>query len=56
MVILRGVPLFPYYDLGAGGAVESFQRKWHQAWGGGGGNNFFPEKEKEMKICCWTLL
>ena len=21
-----------------------------------GGNHFFPEKEKEMKICCWTLL
>ena len=25
MIILRGVTLFPYYDLG--GAVENFQRK-----------------------------
>ena len=22
----------------------------------GGANHFFPEREKEMKICCWTLL
>ena len=22
--------------------------------GGGGGNNFFPEKEKEMKICSYN--
>ena len=29
MMILRGVTLFPYYDLG--GAVENFQRKLHQA-------------------------
>ena len=29
MMILRGVTLFPYYDLG--GAVENFQRKLHRA-------------------------
>ena len=29
MIILRGVTLFPYYDLG--GAVENFQRKLYQA-------------------------
>ena len=23
---------------------------------GGADKFFFPEKEKEMKICCWTLL
>ena len=41
MMILRGVTLFPYYDLG--GAVENFQRKWHSAWapGIGGANHFF---------------
>ena len=48
-----GVTLFPYYDLG--GAVENFQEKLHRAWGGGG-QPFFPEKEKEMKICRSTLL
>ena len=53
MMILRGGgTLFPYYDLG--GAVENFQRKLHRAWGGA--TIFFPEKEKEMKICRWTLL
>ena len=33
MMILRGegVTLFPYYDLGGGGAVENFQRKLHRA-------------------------
>ena len=33
MMILRGVTLFPYYDLGGGGGgtVENFQRKWHWA-------------------------
>ena len=40
MILRRGVTLFPYYDLG----------------GVGGGQPFFPEKEKEMEICCWTLL
>ena len=40
MMILRGVTLFPYYDLG--GAVENFQRKWHSAWAPGiGGPTIF---------------
>ena len=56
MMILRGggqITFFSYYDLG--GAVGNFQRKLHRAWGEGG-QPFFPEKEKEIKICCWALL
>ena len=55
MMILRGGHSFPYYDLG--GAVENFHRKIHDIEhreGGGEGYHFFPEKE--IKICCWTLL
>ena len=55
-MILRGVPLFPYYDLGAGGGGLWKVSNENDIRHGGGGNNFFPEKEKEMKICCWTLL
>ena len=55
MMILRGVTLFPYYDLGGrGGGCGKFPMKMTSSIGGG--NHFFPEKEKEMKICCWTLL
>ena len=32
MMILRGVTLFPYYDLG--GAVENFQRNYIEHKGG----------------------
>ena len=46
------VTLFPYYDLGA---VENFQRKLTSSMEGGA-TICFPKKEKEMKICCWTLL
>ena len=52
MMILRGVTLFPYYDLGGG--CGKFPMKMTSSIGGA--NNFFPEKEKEMKICCWMLL
>ena len=53
MMILRGggggVTLFPYYHLGGG--CGQFPTKITSSIGGGG-NHFFPEKEKEMKICC----
>ena len=52
MMILRGATLFPYYDLGGG--FGKFPTKMTSSiWGA---NHFIPEKEKEMKICCWTLL
>ena len=50
-----GVTLFPYYDLG-GGLWKISNENDIEHSGGGGGNHFFPEKEKEMKICSWTLL
>ena len=45
-MILRGVTLFPYYDVGGGGLwkISNGNDIEHR-----GGNNFFPEKEKEMK-------
>ena len=43
MMILRGVTLFPYYDLGGLWKISNENE-------GGGGNHFFLEKE--MKICC----
>ena len=49
-----GVTLFPYYDLGGG--LWKIPNENYIEHGGGGGQPFFPEKEKEMKICCWTLL
>ena len=55
MMILRGgggVTLFPYYDLGGG--CGKFPTKIMSSIGGA--NLFVPEKEKEMKTCCWTLL
>ena len=52
MMILRGVTLFPYYDLEGG--CGKFPTKITSSIDGGGGNHFFPEKEKEMKICFWT--
>jgi len=49
---------------GGGGGVFSFFP--YCGWGGWGETDiehreeratiFFPDKEKEMKICCWTLL
>ena len=53
MILWGGVTLFPYYDLG--GAVEISNENYikQRGWGC---NHFFPEKEKEVKICCWTLL
>ena len=44
-MILRGVTLFPYYDLGE---LWNISNKNDIALGRGG-NHFFPEKEKEMK-------
>ena len=38
---LRGITLFPYYDIG--GAMENFQRKLYRTWGG---NHFFSWKRK----------
>ena len=57
MMILRGVgiTLFPYYDLG-GGLWKISNENYIKHRRGGEGKHFFPEKEKEMKICCWTLL
>ena len=54
MMILRGVTPFPYYDLGGGLWKISNENDIEHR--GGGGNHFFPEKEMEMKICCWALL
>ena len=48
-----GVTLFPYYDLG-GGAWKISNENYIEHMGGP--NHFSPQKEKEMKICCWTLL
>ena len=50
-MILRGVTLFPYYDLGGLWKISNENDIKHR-----GGKHFFPEKEKEMKICCWMLL
>ena len=50
-MILRGVTLFPYYDLGGLWKISNENDIEHR-----GGQPFFPEKEKEMKICGWTLL
>ena len=55
-MILRGgggVTLFSYYDLGGGGLWKISNENYIEHRGG---QPFFPEKEKEMKICCWTLL
>ena len=50
MMILRGVTLFPYYDLG--GLWKISNKNDMEQTGGGGPANFFPEEEKKMKICC----
>ena len=47
MMILRGVTLFPYYDLGGLWKISNENDIKHR-----GANYFFPEKEKEIKICC----
>ena len=52
MMILRGVTLFPYYDLGGGLWKISNENDIEHR----GVSIFFPEKEKEMKICCWMIL
>ena len=45
------VTLFPYYDLGGLWKIFNENDMEHR-----GANYFFPEKEKEMKICCWVPL
>ena len=52
MMILRGVTLYPYYDLM--GDCGKFPTK--MTLSSAGANHFFPEVEKEIKIWCWTLL
>ena len=47
MMILRGVTLFPYYDLG-GGAVENYMSIW-----GGGGNHFLIQHGQ--LLCCGLM-
>ena len=54
MMILRGVTLFPYCDLGGG--LWNISNENDIEHGGGRQPFFFPEKEKEMKICCGMLL
>ena len=53
-MILRGggVTVFPCYDLGELWKISKENDTEHS----GGTTIFFPEKEKEMKICSWTLL
>ena len=46
----EGVTLFPYYDLGGG--LWKISNENYIEHGGEGATIFFPEKEKEMKICC----
>ena len=54
MMTLRwGGTLFPYYDFGGGGCGK-FPTKMTSSIGGA--NYLCPEKGKEMKICCWTVL
>ena len=45
VMILRGVTLFPYYDLGGLWKISNENDIEHTE-----GQPFFPEKEKEMKI------
>ena len=52
MMILRGVTLFPYYDLQGLWKFSNESDIEYIGGGGGGGNHFFPGKEKEMKMCC----
>ena len=52
VMILRGVTLSPYYDLG--GDCGKFPTKMTLSLAGT--NHFFPEIEKEIKICWWTLI
>ena len=50
MMILRGVTLFPTMIYGEGEGLWKISDEndiKHR-----GANHFFPEKEKEMKICC----
>ena len=53
MMILRGITLFPFYDLGGQWKISNENDIEHFRWAGA--NHFFPEKEKEMKICCRTV-
>ena len=53
MTILTGIHSFPYNDLGGKGCGK-FATKMKLSIGGA--SDFFPEKEKEMKICCCRLL
>ena len=42
-----------YYDLGGGRLWKIYHENYIEHRGN---QLFFPEKEKEMKICRWTLL
>ena len=54
MMILRWGALFLLTIILGGGGCGKFPTKMTSSIGGA--NYLCPEKGKEMKICCWTVL